>query len=84
MLGSAVSADLAPFILVALVAIGAVAAVFCVYIRGTPARLLAQAELERARARLPSRLQARLSIEMKMRETPAPGSAGPVRRRLGR
>jgi hypothetical protein len=80
MLGIAVS----PFVVVLLVAIGAVAAVCCVYINGAPARLLARAELERARARLPSRLQARLSIEMKMRETPGAWSAGAIRGRLGR
>lgn len=43
-----------------------------VHIRGKPARLLAQAELERAKAGLPSGLEARLFIDLKEKEAISP------------
>lgn len=64
--------------------VGALALVAVVHIRRTPARLLAQAELERARAKLPSTLQARLTIDLKERETISSGPRSVPDSRPGR
>jgi hypothetical protein len=66
---------------------GAVAAVLAsvarAHIHGRPARLLAEAELERARAGLPSNLVVRLTIDLKERETVTLRAAQVLRSRLG-
>lgn len=84
MSGIAAAPNLALFAGMLATIVCSLALVIVTHIRRTPARLLAQAELERARAGLPSTLEVRMNIDLKESETISSGWASAIRSRLGR
>ena len=84
MLASAASLDVLILATLAIAVVTVLASVARAHIHGRPARLLAEAELERARAGLTSNLMVRLTIDLKERETVTFRVAQALRSRLGR